>query len=290
MAYFLFLDESGQDHHESPYEVLAGMAVEDRDLWNLVQAVQEAEVRCFGCRYTEGRQELKGKKLLKRKTFRLAAQLPPFPDEERRALARACLADGAAAGMRQLTALAQAKVAYVREVLDICARFRCRAFASILLRNDRPALPADLLRRDYCYLFERFFYFLEDRNPEVSGIVVFDELEKSQSHLLLGQMDRYFKRTAKGRQRAGQIIPEAFFVHSDLTTGIQLADLVAYLVSWGFREKRMTQPRREELDDLVLQVRSLWYKTQREVGPSHTPVTIWSFVTLSELTSGEAED
>ena len=77
MAYLLFLDESGQDHHESPYEVLAGMTVEDRDLWNLVQEVQEAEVRCFGCRYTEGRQELKGKKLLKRKTFRLAAQLPP---------------------------------------------------------------------------------------------------------------------------------------------------------------------------------------------------------------------
>jgi len=73
MAYLLFLDESGQDHCESPYEVLAGMAVEDRDLWNLVQAVQDAEVRCFGRRYSAGRQELKGKKLLKRKTFRQAA-------------------------------------------------------------------------------------------------------------------------------------------------------------------------------------------------------------------------
>ena len=32
MAYFLFVDESGQDHRESPCEVLAGVAVEDRDL------------------------------------------------------------------------------------------------------------------------------------------------------------------------------------------------------------------------------------------------------------------
>jgi hypothetical protein len=32
MAYFLFIDESGQDHHDSPYEVLAGITVKDEDL------------------------------------------------------------------------------------------------------------------------------------------------------------------------------------------------------------------------------------------------------------------
>lgn len=147
-----------------------------------------------------------------------------------------------------------------------------------------------MLRRDYCYLFERFFYYLEDRNPETSGIVVFDELEKSQSHLLIGQMDRYFKYTTKGRQRAGQIIPEPFFVHSDLTTGIQLADLVAYLVSWGYRDRRRQAPRREELDSLVTQLKALRYKTRREIGPSQLPVPIRSFVTLAELTSGEHEE
>ena len=29
MAFFLFIDESGQDRRNSPYEVLAGVAVED---------------------------------------------------------------------------------------------------------------------------------------------------------------------------------------------------------------------------------------------------------------------
>jgi hypothetical protein len=87
------------------------------------------------------------------------------------------------------------------------------------------------LRKDYAYLFERFFYFLEDTDQNASGIVVFDELEKSKSHLLLQQMDRYFKRTNKGQQRAAQIIPELFFVHSELTTGVQLADIAAYLLS-----------------------------------------------------------
>ena len=68
MGYFLFIDESGQDRRESPYEVLAGMAVEDRDLWNLIKAIQEAELRNFGVRYSHGARELKGKKILKKKS------------------------------------------------------------------------------------------------------------------------------------------------------------------------------------------------------------------------------
>ena len=209
MAYFLFIDESGQDQRESPYEVLAGVAIEDRDLWNLIQAVHDAELRLFGRRYSTDAHEIKAKKLLKAKTYRLAKQLPPFPLEERRQLAFDCLEQSNDVGMRELTALAQAKLAYADELLDICARFRCRAFASIVTQD--AVRPESLhLRKDYAYLFERFYYFLEDRGPAVSGIVVFDELEKSQSHILVGQMDRYFKSAARGRQRAGQIIPSLF--------------------------------------------------------------------------------
>ncbi|WP_419610434.1 DUF3800 domain-containing protein, partial [Thiolapillus sp.] len=79
MSYMLFVDESGQDLRKSPYEVLAGIAIEDRDLWNLICRVQDAELEFFGRRVSDGLLELKGKKLLKRKTFRQAAQMDPMP-------------------------------------------------------------------------------------------------------------------------------------------------------------------------------------------------------------------
>ncbi len=264
MAYFLFVDESGQDHRESPCEVLVGVAVEDRDLWNLVQSLQEAEVRHFGIRYSSGERELKARKLLKTKTYKQAALLPSFSPEERRGLAKSALEAGETADRRQLTALAQAKLAYASDVLELCARYRCKAFASIV-DKDSPRPSPNHLRKDYAYLFERFFYFLEDKETVPSGIIVFDELEKSQSHVLLDQMDRYFKSTAKGRQRSNQIIPEPFFVHSDLTTGIQLADLIAYIVSWGVRIGGMKQPIRSELIGLAEQVSGLRYTTTREI-------------------------
>lgn len=283
MAYFLFIDESGQDHTASPYEVLAGLAVEDQDLWNLIVAIQHLEERIFMRRYSSNSAELKGKKLLKSKVFRMAAQLPPIPAEERRQFARSCLENGRTAGRQEITALAQAKIAYVNELFEICARFRCRVFASIVTRN-APAPPSSHhLRKDYSYLFQRFFYFLEETSPSTSGIVVFDELERSRSHLLVEQMDSYFKRTANGRLMSGQIIPEPFFVHSDLTTGIQIADLVAYVISWGFRRiVGMTEPARFELRSIVDRVCRLRHRTLRQIGENET-VETWSFKLISDL-------
>jgi hypothetical protein len=70
MAWLLFMDESGQDGQESPYEVLAGVAIHDESLWRLICVLQATEVGFFGRRYCEGVRELKGKKLLKTKTFK----------------------------------------------------------------------------------------------------------------------------------------------------------------------------------------------------------------------------
>jgi len=120
--------------------------------------------------------------------------------------------------------------------------------------------------------------------------MVFDELEKSKSHLLIDQMHRYFAETAVGGQRASRIIPEPFFVHSDLTTGVQIADLVAYVVSWGFRTARMTKPGRPELSDLAKQVARLRYRAMRE-RRGNPRFEIWSFAHITDLrTQAERDD
>jgi hypothetical protein len=280
MAYFLFVDESGG---QAAPDVLAGIAIEDGDLWNLVLALQDAEIRNFGRRYSTGERELKAKKLLKAKTFRLANSEIEFSENEQRELAKKALDSGETAGKRELTALARAKLKYVQDALDICTRFHCRAFASIVDKNS-PIPSPSVLRKDHSYLFERFYYFLEDKDPKCQGIIVFDELEKSKSYILLHQMDNYFKKTGKGRQRANQIIPEPFFVHSDLTTGIQIADLIAYIISWGLRFEGMKEPKREELKDFVDQVLRLRTKALRDID-NRPNYTIWSFAYISDLRS-----
>ncbi|NOZ80028.1 MAG: DUF3800 domain-containing protein [Acidobacteria bacterium] len=284
MSIFLFIDESGIDQNESPYEVLAGVSVDARRLWDLIVAIGKAEESYFGQRISEGALELKGKKLLKRKTFRLAEQMPQFGASARKRRTRDCLEKGKQGlppTRDELTALAQTKVAFVKRALTLCAEYRVHAFASIVPR-DAPRPESSFLRKDYSYLFERFFYFLENEHPREVGVVVFDELERSRCHILHDQMSLYFKDTATGMQRAMRILPEPFFVHSELTTAVQLADLVAYLIVWGLRFGPMNEPRRKELEALVRLVEDLRYRTTREDRSGDT-WTIWSFTYIPNL-------
>jgi hypothetical protein len=93
MAWFLFIDESGQDRQESPYEVLAGVAIKDVNLWKLMQELHDTEIAHFGRRYSAGTHELKGKKILKRKVFQHAGLNCQVLPNEVPALAKAILVD-----------------------------------------------------------------------------------------------------------------------------------------------------------------------------------------------------
>jgi hypothetical protein len=288
MAYFLFIDESGHDELrlQAPCDVLAGICVEDKNVWPLINAIIALEDQFFGCRYGHLKEEFKGKKFLKRKVFRHAAQEAAIEESERRNLAHACIVDGATADRRQITALAQAKLAFVDALLRLVLDFKCCAVASVVLR-DAPTPGNDVLRKDYAYLFERFFYFVQDRGPTAQGIIVFDELEKTQSKILLGQMEEYFLKFSRGKERAQYIIPQPFFVHSDLTTLIQVADLIAYIIARGYEiNNSFLKVTREELrpcGELVLKLR---YDARRFV-MGKASFLIYGYALIDDLRSAD---
>lgn len=133
------------------------------------------------------------------------------------------------------------------------------------------------LRRDYASLFERYFDFLGEQAGQPQGLVIFDELERSRSHVLIEQMDEYFERSEAGRGRSARILPEPLFVHSDLSTLVQVADLVAYLVSWAVRVDGLDQPARGELRALGDRVYRLRHHER------NTPGDHGSFVMIDAL-------
>jgi hypothetical protein len=151
------MDESGQDLRNSPYEVLAGIAVEDRQIWPLIRQLSDAQQHIFGMRLFEAYgQEAKAKELLKAKTFRLAAQLPVFEPAVRAKLAREILEDGTDVTRMRLTALAQAKIAYCEFALDLARRHGAVAFAT-MVSHQAPRPPSgDAMPKDYAFLLNGF--------------------------------------------------------------------------------------------------------------------------------------
>ena len=253
----LFIDESGHDRYNMPCETLAGIAISEDNLWNLVQAIRSAEREHFGGYLRELHpDEIKGRTLLKKKRFRSANRNVQIGTEELVGLANSCLRKGLEASKqglaqsgateRELVAYSRQVLSFVHRVIDLAAGYSAQVFASVVdVAAPRP--EPGRLRKDYVYLFERYFYFLETLPMRERGLIVFDELDKSQSHVLLQQMAAYFLGTETGRYRSSRIVPEPFFVHSDLTTGVFLADLAAYILGWAWRLRNMPQPIRQEL-------------------------------------------
>ena len=296
----LFIDESGHDHHDMPCEVLAGVAISEENLWNLVRAIRAAEKDHFGDYLRKLRTtETKAKKLLKRKRFKSAQRDVIIAPEELTPLAHAALLKGVAASdaggttsnatQRELVAYSRQVLAFVHETLDIAARHSAQLFAMVVdCEAPRPA-PGHL-RKDYVYLFERYFYFLETLPPRERGLIVFDELEKSQSHVLIGQMAAYFLGTSTGRYRSSRVVPEPFFVHSDLTTGVFLADLAAYILGWAWRPRSVNHPAREELIPYADKLHDLQFRGQRPNPAGEGVLDIWGLKYLNDLRSERDKD
>jgi hypothetical protein len=239
MAWLLFMDESGHDHKQMPLEVRGGVALHISKLWDFIRAWQRLEFEAFGARPGDFKKELKGSKLLDRDRFRWAGQAAWLDDNDRRKHARAFLAKGAHAqspNSVEFLAYGQACIEMARGIFEILISHEARLFAAAIPRGVRPPSDfqqADYLRKDHVFLFERFFYFLEAQRDH--GLLVMDETDKSDDRRFVARVERYFGRTQTGRQRTAWIVPAPLFVSSDMSVGIQSADLCLYTINWGFR-------------------------------------------------------
>lgn len=124
--------------------------------------------------------------------------------------------------------------------------------------HQAPSWSHEFLGRELAFLFEHYFYYLEEFPPDTRGLIVFDELEKSFGQKAFRRIEDYFLRIGPGRIRSSRIIPEPFFVHSDLTTGSQTADVVVYIINWAHRFGGMSDPIRAELSPLLIGYRR-WF-------------------------------
>lgn len=239
MSWLLFLDESGHDHRQMPFEVRGGVAFHASKLWNFIQAWRRLEEDCFGTTLLAFGKEAKGYKLLDRDRFKWASEDARLPDAERRKLARAFLERGrekVAPLKSHFVAYGQACLEMARGAFDLMLGHDAQLFAALIPRGTKPPKSfqfEDYLRKDQVFLFERFFYFLEAQKEH--GLLVMDASDKSLDRAFVRRLEAYFKNTAIGRNRSYWIVPSPLFVASDMSYAVQAADLCLYSINWGFR-------------------------------------------------------
>lgn len=239
MSWLLFIDESGHDHRNMPFEVRGGIALHLSRIWPFVQDFFTLEQHCFGTRLIEYGKEIKGSKLLERKHFSWAQQLHELTDAERQKAVRRFLSQGAQEqrpSQRDFTAYGQACLMMADGIFSLLERHRAVVFASLIRQGCRPPRGYQyehFLRKDHVFLQERFFYFLE-RNQEY-GLFVMDQTEATDDSRFVKRLRNYYTKTRTGRERTRWIVPEPLFVDSRMYPAIQAADLIIYCINWGYR-------------------------------------------------------
>ena len=262
MCWLLFMDESGHDHRIIPYETRGGFAIHASRLWHFIQAVKTLEQSMFGGYLHEHGSEIKGMKLLAAQRFKWAAQGGRMDEAVRR---KHCLAflnssgQGRAPRRDEFTAFGQASLDFVEQVIQLLQSHDARVFACMMPNVPKPPdAPADYLRKDQVFLFERFFYFLEAVKD--TGLLVLDETDKAEDRKFVRRVERYFTLTMTGRQRTQWIVPVPLFVDSELAYGVQMADLCLYCLNWGYRLHDMTGATRKEIEPFAWLIgRLIWH-------------------------------
>ncbi len=289
MSYLLFMDESGHDHKQTPYKVRGGIALRAERVWKFALVMRDAELDEMGVHLHECGSELKGEKLFNKDRFKWAGQINnqtgqpyAFEENERQELAKRFLVRGVESAARhkrgeeplrptrrEMSAYGQACLRLADRTLDLLDRFNASLFISTIPCNApkrQPGEVAGYLRKDLVYLFERYYYLLE-RESE-TGLLVLDQIEKTNDRRYGSLLANYFSKTQKGRQRSERLVPVPLFVTQDLSYALQAADLCLYAMNWGCRfHKDMTEPAREEVRDRYEEkLMRLRFKTRLESG------------------------
>jgi hypothetical protein len=249
------MDESGHDHRTTHYEVRGGIALHVSKLWPFIQSVQRLEITTFGTLLHEFRTELKGCKLLDKDRFKWAQQGSQMIPEERRKHCRGFLTKGLerkVPSRLEFTAYGQASLEMATGIFELLWQHEATIFASVIpkgVKKPETYEAEEFLRKDHVFLFERYYYLLEQKREH--GLVVMDEVEKTEDRRFVKQMEAYFKKTETGRFRSSYIVPNPLFVSSDMTYPIQVADLAIYCINWGFRipSRGMDAETRQEIAD-----------------------------------------
>ncbi len=275
MSFLFFLDESGHDHRNMPYEVRGGVVLHSSTLWAFVRDMMALEVDAFGDRLHLYGTEIKGHKLLDKDRFRWSKQADELDPMTRRANSKAFLRksmSGSTPSRIEFTAYGQASLMMARGVFDLLEKHWAHVFGCAIPRGAHKGAepPADYLRKDQVFLLERFFYFLEDNQQ--TGLLVMDQTEKKTDRQFVGRLERYFTLTHAGQIRSKWIVPSPFFVSSDMAYPVQAADVCIYCINCGFRiaDRGMDAEVRTEIaSEFGPRLRGLQWQCERETDTEH---------------------
>jgi len=98
-----------------------------------------------------------------------------------------------------------------------------------------------LHKKAYEFLIERIEHYMAEYHPKHSALIVMDDTSKELNRAV-AMKHAWFQRAGNQNLKFRHIVEYPFFTRSELSNGIQLADLLAYSVYRAFRDEDLSYP------------------------------------------------
>lgn len=98
-----------------------------------------------------------------------------------------------------------------------------------------------LHKKAYEFLLERIQHYMSEYHPKHQALIVMDDTSK-QLNRAVAMKHAFFQRAGNQNVQFSRIVEYPFFTASELSNGVQLADLLAYNVYRAFRDEDFTYP------------------------------------------------
>ena len=246
----VFIDESWQEDQKRGERVgvLSAVMIPSALFNNFSQTVYQTKVSHLG--HKAASLELKGRGVLGSYQFKLESS-----------------------GVRS------SQLALVRELLGLMGTLEVQVFASIVFSKQELALActdANHLERPFFFLFERIALCMKERHPGLIAKVVFDDRGYETNQRISAAVSNFFHKSQAG-QSFDTILKVPFFAISKENAGIQMADIVAYILGG-----KCTNSLR--LSEFFLMTKKLEFKSQsmRDVEGKKLPWLGFKFIKEKE--------
>jgi Protein of unknown function (DUF3800) len=98
-----------------------------------------------------------------------------------------------------------------------------------------------LHKKAYEFLLERIQHYMAEYHPKHRALVVMDDSSRELNQAV-AMKHAFFQRAGNQNTAFGHIVEYPFFTRSELSNGVQLADLIAYNVYRAFKYENFNYP------------------------------------------------
>jgi len=130
---------------------------------------------------------------------------------------------------------------------------------AVVIDKQAIRLPIDngikLHNKAWELLCERIEFFMDENFPKHNALVIADDMNIQNNRALAGKHSSMYRRGTSARSALKHIIEMPFFVRSEVSEGVQLADLCAYNILRAFKDNNPDY-------SFFARIRPYFYKSQ----------------------------